>query len=135
MSQEERPLPRQFSHQLKTWWRSQLANRILWGVLSIVSIAGGLVISAFGKELGDRTRMIGFVAALSSACLVIFRVGEKADRFLLAWRGLNGAATKYRFSRAEVDDLIAAYERGEQAIGLDTEAAPRAGVNTAVTPS
>src|SRR5262245_61944294 len=104
---------------LKKW--DSLSTKLLLGGLSVVAtgIACSLAISIFTDNLNPIViKILGFVAAISTAFVAAFHPTEVGRAFRQAWRGLNYAAVDFRANPdpSHRTAMIAAMKAGEAII-------------------
>lgn len=109
-----REIPPDIAKRLKAWRTLYLIHLYSHYCLGIC----GVIASALaGFQLPSPFQQIA--AGSATVCMAIvgfIRPERKYLKFVRAWRILNTAATRYRYSLAEVSDLVAALDDGEARI-------------------
>ncbi len=114
-------IPAEFVERLTIWNKSAYTYYVIGYFTLAVGILSGLAVTAFTEHLGtQKTRLLGFIAAASTAILAGFSPIEIGHNFRSAWRVLDQASLEYKFAKPEERDiktLITAIEKGEKIIG------------------
>ena len=114
------PVPSDIEILLKTWNNSStLFLSIGYGLLGL-GLLCSLAITVFTDTLNPiKIKILGFVAAASTAILAAFHPIEAGNAFRDAWRVLNRAAVQFKTSDEKLKDsstLIDAMSKGEEII-------------------
>jgi hypothetical protein len=127
MTDQIRDVPKEFLIRRRTWKLSRIAQQTIWILFTIAGILAGLAVTSFAPELQEKgmIRYLGFVSAVSTAILSLFKPIQLADKFLDAWRILDHACLRYKYDpTATIDTLFEAMNRGEKVIGKSSNGQP-----------
>jgi hypothetical protein len=110
-------VPVEISNVISTWKRGSDILRFLHIVIGTVAIVLTITVAS---KLVDASHWsfpwITWGAAISTALLTSFNLGEKSNNMRNAWRKLNAAKMNYEFDTTD-GTLVKAYEEGEKLIG------------------
>lgn len=111
--------PEEILKNLRRWEIMANLLRIIHILLGIVAITSSLLVAAkinsFDAVLIE---WLAFLAALSTALLSGFNLGNKANRMRAAWRLLNTARLKYELEDTyTIGELIDCYNEAETIVG------------------
>ena len=109
-------------------WNSLAWNWERWLlILGIASIASSLFISGFATSdfmvacHSLLLKILGFVSALSLTAISTFNMPSKANNLRKAWRHLNKAYYRYYAGIVDINQLVLAYDEGEELIGASID--------------
>lgn len=109
---EGRTIPKAITEHLNSWkWNWHFANFIHY----LVGVIGIFCSSMAAASIGQDYHLPSIAGVLSAVCFGILgfvRPRENYDKYVRAWRHLDGVALAYRYGRAGLDDLVQAVKEG-----------------------
>jgi hypothetical protein len=109
-----REIPPEISKRLSTWRGLYLAH--LYSHYSL-GICGVVASALAGFQLpAPMQQVCAGMATISIAIVGFIRPERKYQKYVQAWRILDVTATRYRYSQAEISDLLTALDDSERHI-------------------
>ena len=103
-----RPIPTEIAERLSTWhkrWLISVCMHYTFGILGVG--ASALAAASYYQEI------FAVVAAVSIAIIGFVQPERRYLKFVRAWRHLDGATLRYRYGRADINELLDAVRDGE----------------------